>query len=326
MNTFLDEVKIHIKSSMSEKFKASELLSCNIGLNTIANAMLYGVTFKYNRIIKRVSLLVIPPQTKIDSSLEKQLIDLRDNTIELDVNLIVIHSEDDTKSSNDIEIFLSEHLDVFNPNYIRLACRKAKTLKTTIDGGKYLQLDNMLKNFYSDKIVFVGPRIGKQKVNLEIYKDRCNECKKEIHIVSGIVFPNIPLPTWNNFLWQYYNTLLPIYSIPKNYIKQIKQEVNKLKEANSKITPLIFYQNIECEEDDWTVMCPYCNSVIHKYYLEDKRMDYLHTMDSRISGDLHYHSVFIDADQVLINRVDDGGEFSPHSCLAGWTESKKIRL
>ncbi|MFV0362737.1 MAG: hypothetical protein ACK5LL_06570 [Suipraeoptans sp.] len=238
--------------------------------------------------------------------------------------LIIIHSDGRSKDANDIDTFLSEEVDVFHSDYLRLST-SCENLKTSINGIKYLELKNMLKKYFSGEISFVGPIAGKQSVNIEMYKDICSRCKKEISVVSGIVFPKIQMPQWDNPFWQYYNRLLPLYSLPSECSKQIKREINLLRKKNMDITPLIYYQNIEIEESNWTVMCPYCKDVIDAYEPDNKRMGYFFDFDWRMNGNLRYHSILIDAGQELINLLGEMSEPNPHAYYSGWIESKNIQ-
>jgi hypothetical protein len=322
MNEFLEKAHKQIIDSMPQLAPDTGLFTVDIIVNNVIDGMLYR--FKPNHEIRmsHIVILTISSDVGIGEAMENIIYSLIDKIGINKDKLIIIHSDGNSKQENDIQAFFSDNADIFHPDYIRFSCSK-ETMKTSIDGEKYLRLDNMLKRFYSETISFVGPIAGKQSVNIEVYRDTCPRCGKEINIVSGFVFPRIQLPSWDNPFWQYYNTLIPIYQLSAEYVRQVKQEVIKLRKSNIKITPLIFYQDVEQEESGWTVMCPCCNSVIDQYSPEDNRMQYLFDKINRENGNLEYHSILINADQDLINLLNESYESnSPHVCYAGWVELK----
>lgn len=322
MNEFLEKAHKQIIDSMPQLAPDTGLFIVDIIVNNVIEGMLYR--FKPNHEIRssHIVILTISSDAEISEAMENIIYSLIDKIGINKDKLIIIHSDGNSKQENDIQAFFSDNADIFHPDYIRFSCSK-EALRTSIDGEKYLRLDNMLKRFYSETISFVGPIAGKQSVNIEVYKDICSKCGKEINIVSGIVFPRIQLPSWDNLFWQYYNTLIPIYQLSAEYVRQVKQEVIKLRKSNDKITPLLFYQNVELEENGWTAKCPYCNNVIDQYSPEDDRMQYLFDKINRENGNLEYYSILIDADQDLINLLNESYESnSPHVCYAGWVELK----
>lgn len=113
-----------------------------------------------------------------------------------------------------------------------------------------------------------------------------------------------------------------MYWLPSEYSKKIKREIELLRKEDENITPLIYYQNVEIDENDWIVMCPHCKTVINPYEPTDNRMKYLFNFDARMNGNLRYHSILIDASQELINLLDEMSESTPHTCQDGWVESK----
>lgn len=327
MNDFLVRVHKQIMGSISELAPNTGTLTIDIAVDDTIGGMLYRFKPKFQVEKTYIVILTIASDVQTSDSIAGIVYPLIDNIQAKNDRLIIIHSNGKSKQENDIQTFLSEQADMFHPNYLRLPVSTNKALLTSVNGEKYTGLKNILKKYYSDEIVFIGPVVGKQIVNIETYKDACSICKKEIFIVSGIVFPKTQLPQWDNFYWKYYNTLIPIYSLPTEYSKQLKKEVNELRKNDSRITPLIFYQDVNAQENDWTVMCPYCNAVINKYEPEDNRSAYIPEPENRINGNLQYHPILIEASQKLINLLNESFEANCSCvCYGGWVESKNMQL
>lgn len=325
-NTFLRTVHERIMDSMPELEQNTGLLTTNIEVDRYTDGILYRFKPEYGMENKYIVILAISSGATLSDVLTGIIYRLRDQIGINGNRLIIIHSNGKSKRENEIDDFLSENADLFHPDYIRLSCTGIGTrIKISLNGERPVGLATMLKKYYTGKITFIAPVAGKQFVNLEIYRDTCCECKQEINIVSGIVFPTAQLPRWDNPYWKYYNTLIPVYSLPGEYPRQIKRTVNKLREKNMNITPLVFYQDIETEENDWTVMCPHCRNVINKYEPEDHRMGYFFDLDNRRNGNLQYHTILIDANQELINLLDASSEAVPCVCYGGWVELKNIQ-
>lgn len=322
MNEFLERAYKQIIVSISE-LTNTEALAIDVTMDNSIGG-LYRIKLK-DKTNKDIVILTISSEIEMSDNIAEIIYSLTDKVKGENGRLIIIHRSGNSKQDNDIQAFLEEKIDIFHADYLRLGC-KGSGLRVSIDGERNLGLRDMLKKYFANEIAFIAPTVGKQFVNLEIYKDSCCKCKREISVVSGIVFPKTQMPNWNNPYWQYYNTLIPIYSLPSEYAKQIKRVVATLKEKNTKITPLIFYQDIELEENDWTVMCPHCSTVINKYEPDDNRIDYLFDLNNRMNGNLRYHTLLIDADQELINLLGVGYEFNvPHVCFGGWIESKNVK-
>jgi|GEM_PF-4092458 len=326
MNEFLERGHRQIMDSMPALAPDTGILIVDIVVDKVVEGVLYRFKPAHQTKNNHVVILTISSEAQMSDPIAHIVYPLIDKIGVENERLIIIHSGGNSKHENDIQTFLEEEIDIFHSDYLRLSCLNS-SLKVSINGEKYIGLRYMLKKYYSNEISFIAPTAGKQFVNLEIYKDSCSKCKQEIRVVSGIVFPKIQMPNWNNPYWQYYNTLIPIYSLPSEYTKQIKRVVATLSEKDTKITPLIFYQDIESEENDWTVMCPHCRNVINKYEPDDNRMDYLFDLNNRLNGNLQYYTLLIDANQEIVNLLAESYESNvPHVCFGGWVESKNTQL
>lgn len=324
MNRFLERTHKHVMESISRYAPNTGLLTVDFTIDNSIGGLLYRLQPKNRNKAKYITILIISSEIKMSDHVAGMVYPLIDGVAAKKDRLIIIHSDGSSKDENDIDTFLSEEVDVFQPDYLRLPT-SCENLKTSIDGIKYLELKNMLKKYFSGEISFIGPIAGKQSVNIETYKNICGVCEREIAVVSGIVFPKIQMPQWDNPFWQYYNRLLPLYALPCEYSQQIKREVNLLIKKDIDITPLIYYQNVEIEKSNWTVMCPHCKTVIDPYEADNKRMGYLYDFGGRMNGNLRYHSILIDAGQELINLLGEMSEPNPHAYHSGWLESKNIQ-
>lgn len=324
MNKFLEEVHKQIMESISRYAPNTGLLTVDFTIDNSIGGLLYRLQPKNRNKAKYITILIISSEVKMSDSVAGMIYPLIDSVATKKDRLIIIHSDGRSKNENDIDTFLSEEVDVFHPDYLRLSTL-CENFQTSINGIKYLELKNVLKKYFLGEISFIGPIAGKQSVNIEMYKDICCICKKDIAVVSGIVFPKIQMPQWNNPFWQYYNRILPLYTLPSECSKQIKKEIELLRKKDISITSLIYYQHVEIDESNWTVMCPHCKAVIKPYEPDNKRMDYLHDFGGRMNGNLRYHSILIDAAQELIDLLGEMSEPNHHAYDSGWLESKNIQ-
>lgn len=322
MNRFLERAYKQIMESIPEYVPNTGILTVDFAIDNSIGGVLYRL--KPGDKSKHIIILTISSEVKMSDSIAGIVYPLIDGVAAKKDRLIIIHSDGRSKEENDIDTFLSEEADMFHPDYLRLPTSRGN-LRTSINGIKYTGLKNILRKYFFSEITFVGPTARKQSVNIEIYKDTCSICKKEISVVSGIVFPKIQMPRWDNPFWQYYNGLLSLNLLPGEYSKQIKREIELLRKKDSNLTPLIYYQDVEKNESDWTVMCPHCKTVVNPYEPDDNRMGYLFDFDGRMNGSLQYHPILIDARQELINLLGEMSESTPHAYHGGWIESKNIQ-
>lgn len=321
MNEFLKRVHKQIIASMPKLALDTGLLTVDMLVGNEIEGALYRFEPEHNAKKNNIVILTISSEAQISKVIGSTIYSLIDIIKEKNDRLIIVHSSGKSKQENEIKTFLSEKIDVFSPNYLRLPCMKSN-LKVSIDGKKYFELNNLLKKYYSNEIAFIAPIIGKQSVNIETYKDNCFHCKLEIDVVSGIVFPKTQMSELKHPYWKYYNILIPIYSLPREYSNQLKKAVNTLRRRNTNISPLVFYKDVELDEKGWTVMCPHCKHVINKYELNDNRMMHLFDTESRMNGNLLYYPMWINASQKLINLLNGGCEATPYVCCGGWIDTK----
>lgn len=322
MNKFLEKTDKLIMESISEYVPNTGILTADFTIDNSIGGILYRL--KPINKARHITILTISSNVNMNGSVAGMVYPLIDNVAANKDCLIIIHSDGKSIKENGIQTFLSEEVDLFHPDYLRLPT-SIENLKTSIDGIKYLGLKTMLRKYFFGEISFVALTVRKQSVNIEIYKDTCDICNKEIFVVSGIVFPKVQLPQWNNPFWQYYCSLIPVYWLPSEYSRLIKSEIELLRKDDNNITPLIYYQDVEIDKSDWTVMCPHCKTVINPYEPIDNRMKYLLNFDARMNGNLKYHSILIDASQDLINLLDKMSESTPHTCQGGWVESENVQ-
>jgi hypothetical protein len=155
-------------------------------------------------------------------------------------------------------------------------------------------------------------------VNLEIMRDECWKCKYSMRTVTGIVFPDRQLSRWDNPDWQYFNQLLRLAQITGAPAKTIQQVVDRLRQTDRSITPVSDRYSKTQEGNYLAAGCPNCNALRGDFHVADYRMRYLHTLDSRWSGELEYRSISLPVNEAMVAALSDGYEGSDHATGTGW--------
>lgn len=267
---------------------------------------------------KLINILVLPLSLRLDGNIESQLIKLRDYILSRDCLFIVINEEEEAGSLADIGQFIEENLFIDNPNFLWIICSRDKGYKTSIEWQAFEDLNMVIHDLWDGTLHYAGPKIGLQQVNLELIQDNCWKCNKIMKTVTGVVFPNKQLRYWNNVDWLYYNQLLPLSKLDSNNIQLIQQYVAQLRMRDAIITPLGDRYSHTVQESYFAASCPHCNALRGDFHVADYRMQFLHSLKSRINGQLEYHSIQLEIDQELINTLRDGYESCNHTCGIGW--------
>ena len=176
----------------------------------------------------------------------------------------------------------------------------------------------MIHDLWSGKLIFFGPKTGLQNVNLELMKDKCLNCNKNIKTVTGIVFPDQYLDKWDNENWLYFNQLVPLSALDSKHRQVIVNFVNKLRLNDNTITPVVDRFNETTKAKYLSAACPYCNSLRGDFHVSDFRMHYLDDFSSRVNKDLQYYSFELQVDNELIETLSAGNELSPHTFNIEW--------
>ncbi|GAA3989381.1 hypothetical protein [Mucilaginibacter dorajii] len=267
---------------------------------------------------KLVNILILPFSLNLDSVQENALLKLRDYILSKSCLLIVINEEAAVKQLGNTGVFISENLQVHSPHFIWMTCYRDKKNQTTFDGSNYESLHLGFASFWDGTLSYMGPKEGFQQLNLEIMRDHCWKCKQEIKTVTGIVFPDRQLDNWDSTEWRYYNGLLSLNQIKGDHAELIRNFVGLLRKNDTAITPVNVKFSHTIQTSYFAASCPYCDSLQGSFYVNDDRIDLLHSLQSRIDGSMTYHSIELNVDQDLINCLYDGCEICDHSIPGGW--------
>lgn len=96
--------------------------------------------------------------------------------------------------------------------------------------------------------------------------------------------------------------------------------------ANPLITPVGNRYSQTVQEIYFAASCPYCKALRGDFHVLDDRMRYLHSLDSRSSGQLEYHPIMLRDDDKLLSALREGAEFCPHACGMGWERKPVLTL
>lgn len=265
-----------------------------------------------------INLLVLPLSLEIDERAEIQLIELRDYILSKGAMLIVISEEQKSNSLGNTGQFISESLRINSRCFVWLVCSRDQNYRTNIDSDVFEDLDKVIHDLWNGVLYYDGPSAGLQQVNLELMLDECWKCHKPMTTVTGLVFPNIQLERWDNPDWLYYNILLPLSELKGENAKSIEQFVQLLRKVDTTITPVKYQYSHTREENYFMATCPHCKAKRGDFYVEDDRMQYLHSLESRLTGQLKYFSISLNIDQESIDRLTEGYEGCDHTCICGW--------
>jgi hypothetical protein len=267
---------------------------------------------------KLVNILILPLSLDLDAAQENSLLKLRDYILSKGCLLIVVDEEATALQLGNTGVFISEKLQIHSPDFIFVTCCRDKSNQVTLDGSNYESLGLGLASLWDGTLIYLGPKEGFQPVNLEIMRDHCWKCKQEIKTVTGIVFPDRQLDNWDNAEWQYYNDLLSLYHIKGDTAELISNFVAVLRQNDESITPVGFKFSHTIKEHYCASSCPYCDALQGNFYVNDKRIDLLHSLQCRIEGSLTYYSIGLNIDRYLIQCLYEGCEICDHSTFGGW--------
>lgn len=267
---------------------------------------------------KLVNILVLPPTLKLDGYLEDQLIKLQDYILSKDCLLVVVHKEDEENTLGDIGGFVEDRMAVNSNNLLWIRCIANKSFKTCVVYPHFEDLHTIIHDLWNGTLQYRGPLIGYQQVNLELMKDECWKCGKPMKTVTGIVLPNKQLNRWNNTDWSYYNQLVGLSQLSGNNAQAIHEVVENLRQNDRYITPVGDRYSNTVKTSYLAAACPHCDALRGDFHVNDYRMQYLHSLNSRLNGELQYHSVKLYISQEIINHLSEGYEGCDHTCGAGW--------
>jgi hypothetical protein len=266
---------------------------------------------------KPVNILVLPLSLAPNALIEANLLTLRDDIISKEALLVVINEEAEEIQMGNAAVFISETLLIHCPEFLWITCCQDKKYQMTFDGIHFEQLHTGLANIWNAKVTYAGPKIGFQSVNLEIMSDTCWKCQRKIKTVTGIVFPNRQQKNWNNPTWQYYHSLIALNQMKGEPADLIAEFVDELRKDDSGITRVGYKYSNTIKSNYFSASCPYCEALRGNFYVIDDRMDYLHSLESRMDGSLNYYSIELEIDRYVIQFLFDSSESCDHTTDAG---------
>ncbi len=265
-----------------------------------------------------INLLVLPLSFEIDEHAEIQLTRLRDYILSKGAMLVVISEEEESNSYGDTGQFISESLQINSPGFVWLVCGRDQQYQTTIEFDVLEDLNKVIHDLWKGILYYDGPPTGLQQVNLELMQDECWKCHKPMTTVTGLVFPNTQLQRWDNLDWLYYNALLPLSELEGDNAKSIEQFVQLLRKVDTTITPVKYQYSHTRKEDYFMAICPHCKAKRGSFYVDDDRMEYLYSLESRLTGELKYFSISLNIDQESIDKITAACDGCDHTCISGW--------
>ena len=272
---------------------------------------------------KLINVLVLSPDLDIDDShLTDRLIKLRDYILSKDCMLVVIYPEEDNRSIDDLGVFIDEELVSNGPNFLVIRCIVELGYKAEIEFERFDTVKDIISDLWEEKLVYKGPTIGSQHVNIELMADSCWKCGIDMSTVTGIVFPDKQMSNWDNGYWRYYNRLVQLSELEGEVAEELQSVVENLRQNSaegSRITPVSYRYSKTVSESYFAASCPNCGMLRGDFHVIDKRMDFLHSLESRSNGQLRYHRAILNINQKTINNLGDGSEYCDHTCDIGWS-------
>lgn len=272
-----------------------------------------------------INIIVLPASIVLDKSTELQIIQLRNYILSKKCMLIVIY---ENANRTDLPIFIAEDLNLSSPNYLSIEYDSQNKFKPMIRGldtyYDYESIRDIIRDIWQGRLVYKGIKVGKQLANIEVMTEECFRCHKIRKVVTGIVFPNKKLHSWDNSDWKYFNQIVLIAELDDLDIAQIKPVVEQLRQEEPLITPIEYRFSKFIKSEYWAAVCPHCNVIKGNNYVEDERRFVAQKNYSRLCHDLEYFSFEMNVRQYLIEKIAGGWEEFPHTCMSGWYRRSDI--
>jgi len=275
-------------------------------------------SIKFDGKSKLINVLILPMSLELDDYEEYQLVLLRDRILSKGEMLVAISEEERAGSLGATGQFIEESLWLGTSNFLWIICNRDQKLQASVESELLGDLHTVIRELWQGEFEYDGPTVGLQQVNLEMMQDKCPKCRKRIMTVTGIVFPNLPLDRWDNYYWLYYNRLVPLSEIGGDNARSIREFVQLLRKVDGAITPLRLRQGRDEEAGYLVANCPYCKGVRGDFDVDDDRMEFLHSLDSRMDGKLKYYSISLRIGLDVIKSLNEGGDGCDHACVSGW--------
>jgi|GEM_PF-3190478 len=309
------EIRLVVPSDYFEEVRPSAIP----GLN--------GFTFRTsieNSQYDRVRVLTINNAIILTTGLKERLFTMRDRLESLKELLILITDHQALMASNDLGDFISESFRLDSPYFLDMTCYPDQDYQTTIDGMNFEDLHRVIRDIWSGWLRYDGPVCGVQQVNIELMKDTCWKCERSIRTVTGLVFPDQQLSTWNNDRWLYYNHMVGLQALSDNHALVIQAFIQQLRQTDPTITPVSYRYSHTINAPYWAASCPNCNALRGDFHVQEARTTHLFDFKSRSNGALQYYPIILDVDRPLILLINSGLDGCPHTLLTGWERVPNI--
>jgi len=253
--------------------------------------------------------------------LEERLIAMRDRLESRKELLLVLDEAEAFLAGGDLHEFISESFRIESPYFCALSCYRDRGFQTTIDGENFEDLHRLIRDIWTGRLRFDGPTRGVQQVNIELMKDACWKCQVQMRTLTGLVFPDRQLASWDNDRWLYYNHLVALQGLPDTHALIIQAFAETLRKSDPQVTPISYRYSHTTESSYWAAGCPRCGALRGDFHVQEARMDHLFDLTSRQRGDLQYYPLTLDVDRPLMELLEAGFEGCPHTRIMGWERS-----
>jgi len=268
---------------------------------------------------ERIQVIALSEAFTLTAELENHLTTLRDELGSREELLVVISVQETFMEGNDLTDFIDGSLKADSPYFLSLCLYRDQAFKTTVDGEIFEDLHRVIRDVWTGWIGFNGPTTGLQQVNIELMRDACWKCHRPMQTVTGLVFPDRQLDSWDNDSWLYFNQLIPLSALADKYALAVQAFAGNRRKRDPMVTPVAYRYSRTTGPSYWAAGCPHCNALRGDFYVHEARTAYLFELTSRSNGDLEYASILLDADRELIALLGAGSEACPHTCIMGWS-------
>jgi hypothetical protein len=270
-----------------------------------------------------VSVLVLPYAFPLTKEHEQQMIALR-NAIVAKKGLMLVINENELVdkewawSIGKVGTFIARRLRLDSPDFIWLACLRNRGYLTTPDGVDFDALPSWIRLLCRGAFGFVGPGVGRQRVNIELMYDECPVCRAPMRTVTGVVFPDRQLAEWNTGNWFYYNGLIRLSALGRRNASILQREVDALRAQEGVITPVGYRPGQNVKAAVFAATCPHCHALRKEEESYRTRKQILGCFNPRFFGVLDYYSILLTVDARLLKKVRQTHEIFPQVCRMGW--------
>lgn len=267
---------------------------------------------------KLVNILVLPPELHLTQQIEEQIIKLQNYILSKDCVLLVIQVEEEKNTLGDIGGFIEDSMAINSPNLLWLRSIVKMNYQASVTYDQYEDLSAIIHDVWNGSLNYKGPIPGYQKVNIELIEDECWSCHATMKTVTGIVFPDKQLNDWDNFDWKYYNQLFPLSKIEGKNAQILYNFIETLRAKDEAVTPVGDRYSRTIKVSYLAASCPSCAALRGDFYVNDYRMQFLHSLNSRLDGGLQYYSIGLFIDQAMLDKLATGYEGCDHTTGPGW--------